>query len=159
MFVDATLPASAKRAAPINDLQPGTGRNRKEYLLAKQNREFLAQSTVPGVASGASNLLAASTERLKQWMIPDREIAELEQTGKVKRELEIDSPASGLITERNGAAQHVCSAGDETILGRGSYQRLGLRSGFSERHRSNQGRRPRRGHRGRLPWPHVSGAG
>jgi multidrug resistance efflux pump len=32
---------------------------------------------------------------------PEREIEELEQSGKVKRELEIDSPVSEFITERN----------------------------------------------------------
>ena len=39
--------------------------------------------------------------RLKQWGIPEREIADLETTGQIKREMEIDSPASGFIVERN----------------------------------------------------------
>jgi len=72
-----------------------------EYLLAKQNRDSLAQSTVPGVASGASSLLSSAMERLKQWQISERELAELEQTGKVKRELEVDAPMSGSIVERS----------------------------------------------------------
>lgn len=72
-----------------------------EYLLAKQNRDNLAQSTVPGVAPGASSLLSSALERLKQWQIPEREIEELEQSGKVKHELEMDAPVSGFILERN----------------------------------------------------------
>jgi Cu(I)/Ag(I) efflux system membrane fusion protein/cobalt-zinc-cadmium efflux system membrane fusion protein len=56
-----------------------------EYLLANQNRDLLAQSSVPGVESGAATLLSSAAERLKQWMIPDREIEELEQSGRVKR--------------------------------------------------------------------------
>jgi RND family efflux transporter MFP subunit len=73
----------------------------QEYLIAKQNKNSLAASTVPGVASGASSLLGAAAERLSQWQIPAREIARLEKTGHVRNELEIDSPVSGFITQRN----------------------------------------------------------
>jgi Cu(I)/Ag(I) efflux system membrane fusion protein/cobalt-zinc-cadmium efflux system membrane fusion protein len=73
----------------------------REYLLAKENRNILVQSSVPGVAAGAESLLTSATERLEQWQIPEREIAKLERTGVVERELEIDSPVSGFITERN----------------------------------------------------------
>jgi RND family efflux transporter MFP subunit len=73
----------------------------QEFLLARQNSMELAQSSVPGVSSGAVSLLDAATERLKQWGVPDREIERLVSTGKTNRELEIDSPVSGYITERN----------------------------------------------------------
>ncbi|MGH9452002.1 MAG: efflux RND transporter periplasmic adaptor subunit [Terriglobia bacterium] len=73
----------------------------QEYLIAKQNKNLLDASTVPGVASGASSLLGAATERLQQWQVPAREIARLESTGQVRNALEIDSPVSGFITERN----------------------------------------------------------
>jgi membrane fusion protein, copper/silver efflux system len=73
----------------------------QEYLLARKNRDMLVQSTVPGVASGANSLLGAAQERLKQWEVPQREIARLESTGQVRHELEIDSPVSGYITQYN----------------------------------------------------------
>ena len=100
VFADSTFQRVRKGQPLLTIYSPELVATENEYLLAKQNREFLAQSSVPGVASGASNLLSSATERLKQWMIPDREIEELEQTGKVKRELEVDSPATGLVTER-----------------------------------------------------------
>ncbi|HEV2351599.1 MAG TPA: efflux RND transporter periplasmic adaptor subunit [Terriglobia bacterium] len=75
--------------------------SQEEYLLARKNGGLLAQSSVPGVATGAASLVDSAKERLKQWGIPEREIAQLESTGKVRRELEIDSPVSGYITERN----------------------------------------------------------
>jgi len=100
VFVDSTFQTVRKGQPLLTIYSQELVATENEYLLAKQNREFLAQSTVPGVASGANNLLSSATERLKQWMIPDREIEELVQTGKVRRELEVDSPASGLITER-----------------------------------------------------------
>ncbi|HZQ53245.1 MAG TPA: FixH family protein [Bryobacteraceae bacterium] len=73
----------------------------REYLLAQQNRDELQHSSIPGVAADAGSLLDAASERLKQWEVPDREIVHLEATGTVRNELEIDSPVSGYITERN----------------------------------------------------------
>src|SRR5579875_3524091 len=73
----------------------------QEYLIAKQNKNMLAASTVPGVASGAASLFSSAAERLKLWQVPAREISRLKATGQVRNELEIDSPVSGFITERN----------------------------------------------------------
>lgn len=101
VYVDATFQKVSKGQPLLTIYSQELVATENEYLLARQNREFLAKSTVPGVASGADNLLSSATERLKQWGIPEREIGELEQSGKVKRELEIDSPVSGFITERN----------------------------------------------------------
>ena len=72
----------------------------QEYLVAK---ELLAKTTVPGGAAGAhgsQSLLDAATERLKRWQVPDREIARLKKSGKIRHEIEIDSPASGFIIDR-----------------------------------------------------------
>lgn len=101
VYVDSTFQKVSKGQPMLTIYSPELVATEDEYLLARQNREFLAKSTVPGVASGADNLLTSATERLKQWGIPEREIDELKQSGKVKRELEIDSPVSGFITERN----------------------------------------------------------
>ncbi|HVB98765.1 MAG TPA: efflux RND transporter periplasmic adaptor subunit [Candidatus Dormibacteraeota bacterium] len=73
----------------------------REYLLAEQNERLLAKSTVPGVAEGARSLVKATLGRLRQWNLPRREIARLEHAGSVQQYLEIDSPVSGFITERN----------------------------------------------------------
>jgi Cu(I)/Ag(I) efflux system membrane fusion protein/cobalt-zinc-cadmium efflux system membrane fusion protein len=53
------------------------------------------------VASGASSLLSAAEQRLRQWEIPASEFEKLETTGKVITNLTINSPVSGYITERN----------------------------------------------------------
>ena len=101
VFADSTFKQVQKGQRLLTIYSPELVRTENEYLLAKQNRQLLAQSTVPGVAAGAGTLLSSATERLKQWGIPEREITELEDTGQIKRELEIDSPASGFIVERN----------------------------------------------------------
>jgi Cu(I)/Ag(I) efflux system membrane fusion protein/cobalt-zinc-cadmium efflux system membrane fusion protein len=73
----------------------------QEYLLAKKNAGYLRQSTVQGVAAGASSLLESARERLRQWEIPSSEIEKLDATGKVITDLTINSPVSGYVTERN----------------------------------------------------------
>src|SRR5215469_7501730 len=101
VYADATFKQVQKGQPLLTIYSPELVTTENEYLVAKQNRDNLARSTVPGVASGASSLLSSALERLKQWQIPEREIEELEQTGKVERELEVDAPASGFIVERN----------------------------------------------------------
>lgn len=101
VFVDSTFKQVREGQPLLTIYSPDVVTTENEYLMARQNRDLLAQSSVPGVASGSASLLNSSLERLSQWGIPDREILELEETGKVKRELEIDSPVSGYVTERN----------------------------------------------------------
>jgi Cu(I)/Ag(I) efflux system membrane fusion protein/cobalt-zinc-cadmium efflux system membrane fusion protein len=101
VYADATFKQVQKGQPLLTIYSPELVTTENEYLLAKQNRDLLARSTVPGVASGASSLLSSAMERLRQWQIPERELTELEQTGKVKRELEIDAPVSGSIIERS----------------------------------------------------------
>ena len=73
----------------------------KEYLLAKKNSDALQQSSVNGVASGASSLFNAAKERLLQWEVSPAEIEKLDQTGKTITDLTINSPVSGYITQKN----------------------------------------------------------
>jgi membrane fusion protein, copper/silver efflux system len=101
VYADANYQYVRKGQRLFSIYSPQLVTTEQEYLLARKNSRLLAPSTVPGVASGAASLLAAARERLQQWEIPAREIDHLEQTGQVQHDLEIDSPASGYITERN----------------------------------------------------------
>ncbi len=101
VFADATY-QYVKKGQPLFTIHsPELVTAEREYLLAKQNAKNLSQSTVPGVATGIASLQESSRERLMQWDIPPQEIARLETTGQVGETLEIDSPVSGYITERN----------------------------------------------------------
>src|SRR3984893_8772358 len=101
VFVDATYQYIRKGQPLFTIYSPDVVAKEREYLVAKQNQLHVAQSTVPGVASSATSLLDAASERLKQWGVPDKEIERLESTSQVRHELEFDSPVSGYITERN----------------------------------------------------------
>jgi membrane fusion protein, copper/silver efflux system len=101
VFADATYEHVNKGQALFTIYSPELVAAEREYLVAKQNGQALSESSVPGVAAGIESLIAASTARLKQWNIPQAEIARLESSGQASEELEIDSPAFGYITERN----------------------------------------------------------
>jgi Cu(I)/Ag(I) efflux system membrane fusion protein/cobalt-zinc-cadmium efflux system membrane fusion protein len=101
VFADATYQYVRKGQPLFTVYSPDLVATEREYLVAKQNQQQVAQSTVQGVAFSAASLLDAAAERLKQWGVPQKEIARLDSTGQVQMELEIDSPVSGYITERN----------------------------------------------------------
>src|SRR5450759_2918402 len=101
VFADATYQYVRKGQPLFTIHSPELVVAEREYLLAKQNASNLSQSTIPGVAAGVASLLDSSKERLEQWNVPEQEIARLESTGQIEHALEIDSPASGYITERN----------------------------------------------------------
>src|SRR6266446_1058221 len=101
VFADATYQYLRKGQPLFTIYSPDLVATEREYLVAKQNQQRVAQSTVLGVTEGSESLLEAATERLKRWGVSQREIARLESTGEVQKELEVDSPVSGYITERN----------------------------------------------------------
>jgi RND family efflux transporter MFP subunit len=101
VFADATYQYVRKGQPLLTIYSPELVATEREYLVAKQNQQQVAQSTVPGVASSAASLLDAAAERLKQWGVLQKEIVRLGSTGQVQQELEVDSPVSGYITERN----------------------------------------------------------
>jgi Cu(I)/Ag(I) efflux system membrane fusion protein/cobalt-zinc-cadmium efflux system membrane fusion protein len=101
VFADATYQYVRKGQRLFTIHSPELVVAEHEYLLAKQNAKDLSQSTIPGVAEGVASLLDSSKDRLEQWNVPEQEIARLESTGQVADALEIDSPVSGYITERN----------------------------------------------------------
>jgi RND family efflux transporter MFP subunit len=101
VFADATYQYLHKGQPLFTIYSPDIAATEREYLVAKQNQTRVAGSTVPGVTEGAASLLEAATERLKQWGVPQKEIARLESTSQVQQELTVDSPVSGYITERN----------------------------------------------------------
>jgi RND family efflux transporter MFP subunit len=72
-----------------------------EYLLAIDARKRVSDSSIANVTTDASSLMASAAERLKLWGVSPREIARLERERTVRRAVEIDSPMSGYIVERN----------------------------------------------------------
>lgn len=101
VYVNSTYQYVEKGQPLFTVYSPDLVATEQEYLLAKRDQHTLGTSTVPGVAAGSSLLLDAAVERLRRWQVPPREIERLESTGQASQEMEIDSPVSGFVTERN----------------------------------------------------------
>jgi Cu(I)/Ag(I) efflux system membrane fusion protein/cobalt-zinc-cadmium efflux system membrane fusion protein len=100
-FVDSTYQYVRKGQPLLTIYSPELVTTENEYLLARQYLQKTEHSSLPQVAAGGQSLFQAARERLRQWEVPTREITQLEETGKVREDLEIDSPVSGYVTERN----------------------------------------------------------
>ncbi|HXO28246.1 MAG TPA: efflux RND transporter periplasmic adaptor subunit, partial [Thermoanaerobaculia bacterium] len=101
VYADATG-TLVRRGQPLFTIySPELVATEEEYLLAKKHQALLRTSLVDGVAAGADSLLAAARQRLLQWEVPPRQIAQLDATGKAIADVTIDSPVSGYITEKN----------------------------------------------------------
>jgi hypothetical protein len=100
VYADATYKVVRQGQPLLTIYSPELVTAEQDYLVAK---ELLAQSSPRGAAGGShgsESLLSAATERLKRWQIPERESARLKKSGKVSREIEIDSPVSGVVIDR-----------------------------------------------------------
>jgi Cu(I)/Ag(I) efflux system membrane fusion protein/cobalt-zinc-cadmium efflux system membrane fusion protein len=100
VFANATYEYVREGQPLFTVYSPDVVATEREYLVARENQDQLLESTVPGVAAGAATLLEAVTERLRQWGVPPQEIARLESSTTVREELEITSPVTGYIIER-----------------------------------------------------------
>ena len=100
VFANATYQYVRKGDPLFTIYSPDLVATQEEYLLARRNQTALSGSSVDGVASGASSLATAAEQRLRQWDIPNSEIAKLQETRKAISELSINSPSSGYIMER-----------------------------------------------------------
>ena len=100
VYVNSTY-QYVRRGQPLFTIySPDLVATEREYLLARQNQRQLARSADPEVARDAASLVHAAWARLAQWGIPEHEIKRLEASGQVQQALEIDSPATGYVTER-----------------------------------------------------------
>ena len=91
-----------RRGQPLFTIySPDLVSTENEYLLAVDARERVKDSSVADVTADASSLVDSAAERLRLWGVSPREIARLERERTVRRAVEIDSPMSGYIIERN----------------------------------------------------------
>ena len=100
VYINATYQFVRKGQPLFTIYSPDLVATEQEYLLARKNQQQLQTSSVEGVSEGASSLVSAARDRLRQWEIPATEIAKLDASGKPITELTIYSPVTGYVTER-----------------------------------------------------------
>jgi len=101
VFANATYQYVRKGQPLFTVYSPDLVSSEQEYLLARQNQKSFAPNAEGVAAQEGGWLLQAAEERLRQFDVPEDAIKNLEQSGKVQRDVAIDSPASGYIIERN----------------------------------------------------------
>ncbi len=101
VYANATYQYVKKGQRLFTIYSPDLVSTEQEYLLARQNQKTLTSDSHGMAAQEGGWLLDASEERLRQFGVPATVITSLEQTGKVEREIAVESPASGFIIERN----------------------------------------------------------
>ena len=101
VYANATYQYVRKGQPLFTIYSPELVSSEQEYLLARQNQSAFDKDAHGMAVKESGWLLKAAEERLRQFDVPSQEIANLEQTGKVRREIEINSPVSGYILERN----------------------------------------------------------
>ncbi len=101
VYANATYQYVKKGQCLFTIYSPDLVSTEQEYLLAKQNQKALAPSPHGMAAQEGGWLLDAAEERLRQFGVPALEITSLDQSGKVQREIAVESPASGFTIERN----------------------------------------------------------
>jgi Cu(I)/Ag(I) efflux system membrane fusion protein len=97
----------------------------EDLLLAKRLGTDVAAGT-PDAAAGASSLLDASRRRLAYWDVPDSDIKQVEETGKISKTITLRSPVSGVVIEKN------VLAGQNIMAGQALYRVADLRSVWLE---------------------------
>ena len=74
--------------------------SQEEYLRARAAAAGFAASEIPEVRKGGAELLAAARRRLELLEVPEDAIAEIERTGKPRRDVTLLAHSSGYVTAK-----------------------------------------------------------
>jgi len=101
VFANATYQYVHKGQSLFTVYSPDLVSTEQEYLLARQNQKAFSEDMHGTATKERDWLVQAAADRLRQFAVPPREIANLEQSGTVQHDITVESPVSGYITERN----------------------------------------------------------
>src|ERR1700730_1046607 len=101
VFVNQTYKLVIKGQPLFTIYSPDLLSTENEYLIAQRSARRLGGSSIQSVAEGAYSLTSGALDRLKLFGVPPREIARLQREGTTRDAVEIDSPMTGYVVERN----------------------------------------------------------
>jgi Cu(I)/Ag(I) efflux system membrane fusion protein/cobalt-zinc-cadmium efflux system membrane fusion protein len=101
VFVNQTYQYVRKGQPLFTIYSPDLVATENEYLIALKAGRRLGGSSIESVANGAQSLTAAALDRLKLFGVPAREIARIQREGTTRDAVEVDSPITGYVVERN----------------------------------------------------------
>lgn len=100
LYVDETG-VQVNKGDPLFDVySPKLYSAQEEYLAALRGVERLSESTMAEAREQAKQLVEAARVQLLYFDVSDAQIDELRRTREITKTLTIDSPASGIVTEK-----------------------------------------------------------
>ena len=112
LFVDYTG-QTVRRGAPIALIySPEVLSTASEYKLAVENRRKLGPTAAPEVLHQADELLNATRQRLELWGVPAKQIEDIGLSQQPNIHITIQSPLSGIVTERKVTEGQYVREGD-----------------------------------------------
>jgi Cu(I)/Ag(I) efflux system membrane fusion protein/cobalt-zinc-cadmium efflux system membrane fusion protein len=100
LYVNATGDPVRRGQTLLTIYSPELVSAQEEYLLALKNLKTLEKSPIKEMAEGAQRLAQATRRRLEYFDITPSQIEALKNTGRVKKNLTLMSPANGIVTKR-----------------------------------------------------------
>jgi Cu(I)/Ag(I) efflux system membrane fusion protein len=100
LYVNTTGEEVKKGAPLIGIYSPDLVSAQQEYLIAHRHYEEVKNSPYPDVVRGAAGILDSAKKRLAYWDISEAQIAEVEKTGNVRKNLTLYSPFRGVVVSK-----------------------------------------------------------
>jgi RND family efflux transporter MFP subunit len=94
---------------------PDVSSTEREYLDLLRMRDNIERTGLPGAADNVVRLVDSARERLRQWNVPDEEIAALETSRRAKQYLTLVSPVDGIVQSIAVRQGQRVSAGDRLV--------------------------------------------
>ena len=107
--------AVAKGQHLLDLYSPDVAATEREYVDLLKMRESIERTGLPGSADNARHLAESARERLRQWDVPDEEIAALESSRKAKQYLTLVSPVDGIVESIAVRQGQRVSTGDRLV--------------------------------------------
>ncbi len=101
LYVDYTGKPVRKGQPLLEIYSPNLVTTQQEYLLALKNKKLIGETQFASIREGAESLVNSTRQRLLYWDIPESAIKELEENGKVRKTLKLESPANGVVIDKN----------------------------------------------------------
>jgi RND family efflux transporter MFP subunit len=105
VFVDSVGRLVRKGEPLFTVYSPDLVAAEEEYLIARRGSTTLGVSPIAEVRQGSASLLASSRQKLRLLDVSAEQIAQLEKSGEVTRDLTFYSPVSGFVTDRKAFPQ------------------------------------------------------
>ncbi len=114
VFVDFTGKLVQKGDPLLALYSPEALATQQEYLLALKAQHLMHDNPVHEMLGSTENLVGAARKRLELWDISDAQIDQIGRTGETLKNLTLNSPISGFVTERNAFPKQRVTA--DTVL-------------------------------------------